>query len=65
MSHEPEEANREASLYVIESALKSALRDYSRLRRGEVPQTFELEAGTQSCEAALGSVERLKAMGSA
>lgn len=51
----------EEHLNTMEVALSLALKHYTDLRDGRVPHTFYLEAGTQSCEAALGSLSDLRA----
>jgi len=48
------------TLIVIEAALKAAHHDYSKLRQGQVPDYFSLEAGTQACEAAMAALHDLQ-----
>lgn len=51
----------EEHVHTLEVALSMALKHYTDLRNGRVPHTFCLEAGTQSSEAALGSLSDLRA----
>ena len=56
-----EELTIEQQLSLVETALREAHRDYCSLRRGVIPHSFLMEAGTQACEGALAALDDLRA----